>query len=587
MDSKLKFTDVPEESNFYDLIAGDNVLEIPLFQRPYMWKQKHLKAFWEDVERLDDVDDAAVFLGIIVSFSRGSGPGRPPTWMIVDGQQRVSTLYLTILSSIEVAASAGELDWAADILGRYMLVRPMAGISVNTKLVPSFNDRAQFHGIWQKILNIKNFQTHKIIASNLPLPPSPTGQEGGAMLQQYGRARSYLQKGFKEHGLDWLTKRIEQVTRNLSMVSIALRDPTVAPKIFERLNYGAEPVTVADLVRNEVFAQSSDDAERARNLFENRWEPFVARFEDKNADLDRFLFPYGLLDDPNIKKAELFPALRKRWSGAQSPRDIIDDLEKFQPAYLSLTRDIPYPHGSDVLQGRINRIFRSGRPSSIYPFLLNLLRSFEKNVVTEATAISALDTVESFLVRRAILGIEPTGLHAAFKGLWQELTDDSEQSIILDDLVTPQRIKEAIKKKATVSWPSDAEFIQACQVGELYRRKIAKYAIREYESSLKGETPTDDHQIEHIAPQSPTSDWKEIIPTEYEKLVHTWGNLLPLTPVMNPAAGNSNFSKKRDGYSNSIFASAREVAKLDVWDADAIRARSKIISDWAMIRWPH
>ena len=270
MDSKLKFTDVPEESNFYDLVAGDNVLEIPLFQRPYMWKQKHLKAFWEDVERLDDVEDAAVFLGIIVSFSRGAGPGRPPTWMIVDGQQRVSTLYLTVLSSIEVAASAGELDWAADILGRYLLVRPMAGLNTNTKLIPSFNDRAQFHQIWQRILAIKNFQSHQIIASNPPRPPSPTGSALGAMIQQYGRARSYLQRGFKEHGLDWLTNRIDQITHNLSMVSIALRDPTVAPKIFERLNYGAEPVTVADLVRNEVFAQSSDDAESAKSLFESR-----------------------------------------------------------------------------------------------------------------------------------------------------------------------------------------------------------------------------------------------------------------------------------------------------------------------------
>ena len=309
MDSKLKFTDVPEESNFYDLVAGDNVLEIPLFQRPYMWKQKHLTAFWEDVERLDDVDDAAVFLGIIVSFSRGSGPGRPPTWMIVDGQQRVSTLYLTIMSSIEVAASAGELDWAADILGRFLLVRPMAGLNINTKLIPSFNDRAQFHEIWQRILGIRNLRSHQMVASNLPRPPAPSGNQTGAMIQQYSRAKTYLQRGFKEHGILWLTNKVEQITHKLSMVSIALRDPTVAPKIFERLNFGAEPVTVADLVRNEVFAQSSEDAESAKSLFDSRWEPFVERFVDKNSDLDRFLFPYGLVQNPNIKKAELFPAL--------------------------------------------------------------------------------------------------------------------------------------------------------------------------------------------------------------------------------------------------------------------------------------
>lgn len=586
MDSKLKFTDVPEESNFYDLIAGDNVLEIPLFQRPYMWKTKHIKAFWEDVERLDEVEESAVFLGIIVSFSRGSGPGRPPTWMIVDGQQRVTTLYLTVLSSIEVAASAGELDWAADILGRYLLVRPMAGLSVNTKLVHSFNDRAQFHAIWQRILGLKNFQTHQIIATNLPRPPAPTGGSSGAMLDQYGRARGYLQRGFKEHGLGWLTKRIEQITHNLSMVSIALRDPTVAPKIFERLNYGAEPVTVADLVRNEVFAQSSDDADSAKNLFDSRWEPFVARFEDKNADLDRFLFPYGLIKDPNIKKAELFPALRKRWDDTTGPQDIINDLEKYQPAYLAITNDKFYPHGGSDLRLRLNRIYRSGRPSTIYPLLLNSLHAFETGNLSESGVCSLFDAVESFLFRRAVLGIEPSGLHAAFKGLWQELTDGYSGEGKLDEFLTPQKLKDALGKKATVQWPSDSEFKFACETGELYRRKIAKYAIREYEHALRGETPSDDHQIEHIAPQTPTAEWKAKIGDRYDELVHTWGNLIPLTPSMNPSAGNSGFGKKREGYRNSIFASAREVGTATDWLAEDILARSSRIAEWALTRWP-
>ena len=136
-------------------------------------------------------------------------------------------------------------------------------------------------------------------------------------------------------GLDGLDQRIVIVTTQLSVVSISLRDPTVAPKIFERLNYGAEPVTVADLVRNEVFARSGDEPEAALHLFESRWEPFVGKFDDKNADLDRFLFPYGLMHNPNVKKADLFSALRRKWEQFSDPKAIIDDLEQFQPAYFS------------------------------------------------------------------------------------------------------------------------------------------------------------------------------------------------------------------------------------------------------------
>ncbi|MDF7673964.1 DUF262 domain-containing protein [Acetobacteraceae bacterium ESL0709] len=124
MESKFKVTDIPEESSFYDLVAGDNVLEIPLFQRPYMWKDSHYKTLVSDVEAVADEGSSAIFLGVIVTYSRGSAPGRPPTWMIVDGQQRVTTLYLFIMAASYIAATHNEFDWAADIIGRYLLVRP-------------------------------------------------------------------------------------------------------------------------------------------------------------------------------------------------------------------------------------------------------------------------------------------------------------------------------------------------------------------------------------------------------------------------------------------------------------------------------
>ncbi|MGY3288690.1 hypothetical protein ACVWWP_001757 [Bradyrhizobium sp. LM3.6] len=364
MDSKLKVTDVPEESSFYDLVAGDNVLEIPLFQRPYMWKESHYKALLQDIDEIDDETNAAEFLGVIVSFGRGSGPGRPPTWMIVDGQQRVTTLYLCVMAAVEVAAATGELDWASDVMGRYLLVRPMSGLNVNTKLVPSFNDRGQFAALWKRIIEIKNFANHQIVASNLPKPPVPSGKADGTMTAQYRRIRSDLAKLMRDQGLKALEHRVEVVATRLSVVSISLRDPTVAPKIFERLNYGAEPVTVADLVRNEVFARSGDDPKTALHLFESRWEPFVGRFADKNADLDRFLFPYGLMHNPNVKKADLFAALRKSWDQS-NPKAIIDDLEQYQPAYLALASGVDYQSEHPELGLRVNRIYRSGRPSSI------------------------------------------------------------------------------------------------------------------------------------------------------------------------------------------------------------------------------
>lgn len=406
------------------------------------------------------------------------------------------------------------------------------------------------------------------------------------MKNQYARIRTDLSRVLKAGGLPTLDQRINIIATRLSVVLISLRDPAVAPKIFERLNYGAEPITVADLVRNEVFARSGDDPMTAHHLFSTRWEPFVSRFKDKNGDLDRFLFPYGLISNPNTKKADLFPALRKIWEEFADPGKIIDDLEQYQDAYLALADGKQYAAvSSPAVRARIDRIYRAGRPSSIYPFVLQLLLGFEKETISEATACAALDAIESFLFRRSVAGIEPTGLHAVFKGLWQELTTGFEGP--LDEALSVERFRHAVCSKATIAWPSDDEFQAAIISGELYRRKIVNYAIREFEVSLKGESPSDGHQVEHVAPQTPTAAWELAIPKDYAKVVHTWGNLLPLTPSMNPSTGQGAFEAKKKAYANSIFASAREVAQVGTWDAQAIRARSGRIANWALERWPY
>lgn len=77
MESKYKVTDIPEESSFYDLVAGDNVMEIPLFQRPYSWKNSHYTTMLDDVSVVLEDPTSAIFLGVIVTYSRGASQGRP------------------------------------------------------------------------------------------------------------------------------------------------------------------------------------------------------------------------------------------------------------------------------------------------------------------------------------------------------------------------------------------------------------------------------------------------------------------------------------------------------------------------------
>jgi hypothetical protein len=583
MEVGLRVTDAPEESCFSDLVSGDNVLAIPLFQRAYRWTQKHLGLLIEDIDAIRDDIASSVFLGVIVSYSRGTAPGRPVTWEIVDGQQRITTLYLLLMAAVEVAARKNEGEWAADVSGTYLLVRPLASNPVNTKLIPSYADRAQFASLWTRIADLPSLKAQTTFSYNLPRPPHASGPSSGAMTAQYDRLRRILNGVFEDGGRPALERFVKIVAHHLSVVSISLRDPAVAPKIFERLNARAEPVTVADLVRNEIFARSGDDAIQAQHVFTTYWEPFIQRFKESGTDFEKFLFPYGLTLNPNVRKADLFGQLRSGWASSSSPQEIIEDLDRYRATFLAIEAGRRADDLPDLINKGLNRLHRVGRPSSTYVFIFQVVEAFRSGALSEPNVCSILDALESFLFRRAVMGIEPTGLHAAFKGLWAEV-NAAPAGVAKDGAL----VRQLVSKKPTILWPTDVQFKTAIQQNDLYHRKVRAYALKEREIAVEGESPTDTFCIEHVAPQTPTEHWRDAIPESYEQIVQTWGNLIPLTDAMNPAVGQKPFKQKREEFKNSIFATAREVAqKYDVWTAKVIQDRNTEIGGWATSRWSY
>ncbi len=584
LDVSLKVTDQPQESSFSDMVSGDAVLSIPLFQRAYRWGGKNMDWLMEDIAEVRSGVSKSCFLGVVVCVSRQAAPGRPIPWEIVDGQQRLSTLYLLLLAASEVGARGGALDWAAGVIGTYLLVRPLADNPSNTKLVPSYSDRAQFKKIWETVASVPGLMSEPSLVANLPRPPAPNGPESGNMWLQYKRLRKVLGEIREENGQAALAETVNAAASSLSLVSISLRDPLVAPKIFERLNNRAEPVTTADLVRNEVFSRASADVAQAVYTFTNEWEPFNARFSSIDKGLEGFLFPYGLLIDRTATKADLFAVIRKHWAMLNSPANIIADMQRYVATYTALEAGLPQaPPFSPEVGLRLDRIRRLGKPSSTYAFLFRLVEEVRLGAVSVEAAVDVLDALESFLFRRALQGIEPTGLHAVFKGMWSELMEgDNPRGL------SAAALKDAIASKPTVTWPTNVEFEDTIRRGRTGKRKCVAFALQELEFSREGESPLDTFQIEHILPQAPTESWQLLFGDRYEELVQTWANLVPLTGRMNVAAGQAPFDTKREEYSDSIFATPREIAaKYVTWSPLEVEERASDIVQWALQRWPH
>jgi len=581
LDSALKVTDQPQEAAFADVVSGDNVINIPLFQRSYRWTGKNFEELWDDLQEILDERARSQFLGVLVLVSQARQIGRPAVYDVVDGQQRLTTCYLTVFAMAYVAAQNGHANWAVEVAQTYLLLRPFSENPYNTKLVPAFADRQQFARLWTQ------FRTLPALAADgtwpaqyQPSPPAPSGRDTGPLTSQFERICRKLRPVYAQGGLDALSQLLTVLVSSLSFVQISLRDPTAAPKIFERLNARGERITTGDLVRNEVFSRVAQDPNLAHSVFTHHWEPFIQKFSSAEVDLERLLFPYGLIINSAVTKADLFQVLRRHWTSLPSPQAIIADMDRYSETLIALEVGHAPAAWTPALRKAVGRLHELNVPSSMYAFILKLVDQTREGVVPESDAVEVLALLEAFLFRRAVAGYEPTGLHAVFKGMWRELSDAGLA-------VTAQNLAARISARPTVPWPADAEFAESVRAGDLYNRRVAKYALRQYEEACHGETPADDFEIEHILPRTPTDGWGELLGEDYHRVVHTWANLVPITRSMNPLVGQSSFDVKRAEYAGSMFSSTRRIAAdYSSWTLTDIQARSEHLAAWALQRWP-
>ena len=266
--------------------------------------------------------------------------------------------------------------------------------------------------------------------------------------------------------------------------------------------------------------------------------------------------------------------------------DIIKEIKEHQDIYLAFVgsdeklQDFSQKYDlSKNCISAISRLKSANMPGTTLPFIFNLFSEFKHEKITQELLSSHLETIESFLVRRAICGYEPTGLHALFKDLYDKARESG-------GFQTSKTIIAIIDKNPTVNFPDDEEFISAIIEKNLYSRKIAKYAIIEYENGFDGDTISHSQPmtIDHIMPQNP-SHW-DVEEDEHEKYHNTWGNLVPLSSPTNSKKGNRNWDVAKSIYQDeTIYRSPKIVAKSDSWTTSSITKRSNDIALWACQRW--
>jgi hypothetical protein len=582
MVDRSKLTNNSDETDVNRLLSGDTIFSIPFFQRPYKWKMERVEQLHDDILRAIDDDDLH-FLGALIVHGRKSNPSEPNLYDVIDGQQRITTLFLYLCAVVKVLADAGELDEAEALFQKYIIIpRNIKNVS-NLKIHSCKEDRCQMNHVITDMLANKKFAEKLGDQSKLkPLPN--TGKDRGRLRSNYKKILRLLDDQLTKNGIQMLREIYKAVLSSISLVQIDVFSPENGPKIFDSLNSKQEPMTIGDLIRNEIFSKvASENTETLEEIDEHNWQPFYKKFEEGNKQnlFENYFFPYGLIKNHNLKKSEVFHYLRQEWKNIEDPSMIIEDLSKYQNAFIDFVSGSNLQEHSTEISALIRNFHLFGAPGSVVPFALRLSNSIKENVLSAREAKEVLEVVESFLIRRALCQLEPTGLHAVFKRLWSDCNSKPTKDSVI----------AKIKSHKTVPWPNDDEVIMALTTKNgYYGASITPYFLFSYDKSQGGDTPENKGQMEHVLPQKPTKEWKrDFSDEEIGEYLGSIGNLVLLSPRMNSGLSNKSFEEKRKIYkTDSHYKSTRVFAeKYEVWTPKEISSRSKELAKWAVKRWKY
>ena len=176
------------------------------------------------------------------------------------------------------------------------------------------------------------------------------------------------------------------------------------------------------------------------------------------------------------------------------PEAVVVDLATYQNAFLDLECGTNLQAHESKVAEAFQRLYDSGAPTSTYPFLMQLSNASKLGTLSSSSILSVLEVIESFLVRRAACGHEPTGLHTVFKRLWPSNPSS----------VSAQLVAHATKQYKTVVWPDDADVRSAVENRGLYGSSITSYVLQELNKARGGDQPTSGLWIEHVLPTNRT-----------------------------------------------------------------------------------
>ena len=491
-----------------------------------------------------------------------------PTYLVIDGQQRLATLTVLCAALRDHISETGWPDNGAS---------PTAGQIEEYCLKNNLEtgDRR-----YKLALRRTDNEILRSVVDGNPLD-NTNGAESSLIDEAYWYFREKLKEGNIDPGL------VYRGVMGLRLVEMTLdRNIDNPQSIFESMNSTGVDLSQGDLVRNYLL-MGLEEMEQTR-LYEQYWQKIESLFRTHDSALDSFIRDYIALKRRDTKQArvdQIYDEFKRFRHSESAPPELEDQMREMLrfAGYYAKFRGFDHDSSADISLSLAN-VRHHGDTTAV--LVMRLYDCLDKGTLKQDSFVAALEATESYLMRRAVARSQTRSYWDNFAGFSRQIEDNAP----LDSLLFAYT-----QQHGTYAFPTDSDFRWSLEERELYRTRVCWQLLSCLENHGSREpNPTGSYSIEHIMPQNENlspqwqhmlgEDWQQV----HERWLHRLGNLT-LT-AYNSRYSDRPFEEKKNisgGFNVSAVRLNAYVREQQAWTEEMMQERGQLLTVRALEIWKY
>lgn len=547
--------------SFSDVLGNGKLYEVPPFQRDYSWKEDNWEDLWNDIDSIAE-SNKVHYMGSIVLQNKGDRH-----YTIIDGQQRLATVSLIVLSIIQSLR---------DLIDQQIeQIQNQERIDLLSKKFLGDKDPASLTYSAKLSLNENNnsFYQSYLMVLREPLNLKALQDSDALLWRAYTFFRERVRQRFRTESRGEIMANFLNriVAEKLMFIQIVVEDELSAYTVFETLNARGVGLSVTDLLKNYLFSIASRvDLVHVKD----KWRKVIDII-----GLDTFpafLRHYWIAKYRLIRQEYLFKAVKEKVTTSPNVIDLLDNLENSASVYVALTNSSDRLWRDSREQRKRVKELELFKERQSLPLLL---AAYEKLPPEEFTKVLKMISVITFRYTMV------SGLNTNPK---EQAYAQAAGRVMRGDDTNAYQIAQSLKAiyVADRDFKNDFSTLTISTKGS--KRKLARYILFSIENNLN-QTDLDYEDnpatIEHILLENPTDEWLMNFPAStLENYVYRIGNYTLLEDDKNKACATRPFTDKKVIYNQSQYALSRDITANE-WTPYTLDNRQNRLADTATSVW--